>query len=76
MVEMIVTLGQGFGLDVVAEGIENPEEVEFLRSLGCDFGQGYLFSMPMPADEATALIERDRASARESQPAVESFGSR
>ena len=70
MVEMIVTLSHGLGLDVVAEGIENPEEVEFLRSLGCDFGQGYFFSMPVPVDEATALIERDRAPARAKKTAV------
>ncbi len=62
MVEMVVTLSHGFGFDVVAEGIENPEEEDFLTSLNCNYGQGYYFSMPVPADEAMALIERDQTS--------------
>ncbi len=62
MVEMVVTLSHGFGFDVVAEGIENPEEEDFLTSLNCNYGQGYYFSMPIPADEAMALIERDQTS--------------
>ncbi len=47
----IVQLGQSLGLKVVAEGIENPEQLSYLRSLGCDLGQGYLLGRPMPAGD-------------------------
>jgi EAL domain-containing protein (putative c-di-GMP-specific phosphodiesterase class I) len=47
----IVALGQAMSLDCVAEGIEKPEQLEFLRALGCPRGQGYLFSRPLPAAE-------------------------
>jgi EAL domain-containing protein (putative c-di-GMP-specific phosphodiesterase class I) len=52
----IVALGQTLNLDIVAEGIEAPGQVERLRALGCEFGQGYHFSRPMSArDLATKL---------------------
>lgn len=44
------------GLEVVAEGVERPAQEAFLREHGCDFGQGFLFSKPLPAEELTALI--------------------
>ncbi len=43
----IITMGQGLGLRVVAEGIETAEQLEFLKQAGCDYGQGYLFSRPL-----------------------------
>ncbi len=39
----------------VAEGVETPEQIEHLRQLGCEFGQGYWFARPVAADEALAL---------------------
>ena len=45
----IVALGQTLGLSIVAEGIETQDQLERLRSLGCDFGQGYLFLKPVDA---------------------------
>jgi len=44
------------GMDVVAEGIETCEQFTLLRQLGCRFGQGYLFSRPLPAEAMTALL--------------------
>jgi EAL domain-containing protein (putative c-di-GMP-specific phosphodiesterase class I) len=41
---------------VVAEGVETAEELERLRSLGCDFGQGYYWRRPCPAEEAMELL--------------------
>jgi len=41
---------------VVAEGIETCEQFTLLRQLGCRFGQGYLFSRPLPAEAMTALL--------------------
>lgn len=49
IVEAVVRLGQSLGLTVVAEGIETPSQLERLRELGCDRGQGFLFGYPSPA---------------------------
>ena len=49
VIQAIVTLGHGLDLDVIAEGVETVEQQEFLRSIGCDAMQGYLFSKPLPA---------------------------
>jgi diguanylate cyclase (GGDEF)-like protein/PAS domain S-box-containing protein len=58
IVRTIITLAQVLGLKVVAEGIETPAQLELLRGLGCQFGQGYLFAKPLPASEAEALLTR------------------
>lgn len=55
----IITLAHSLGLTALAEGVENVEQVEFLRSLKCDGVQGYLFSCPVPAEEATELLFED-----------------
>jgi EAL domain-containing protein (putative c-di-GMP-specific phosphodiesterase class I)/CRP-like cAMP-binding protein len=52
VVRAIVSLAKTFGLKIVAEGIEYNEDVGTLSSLGCDTGQGYLFSKPMPVEQA------------------------
>jgi diguanylate cyclase (GGDEF)-like protein len=54
----VITMARALGHVVVAEGIELPEQAAALRALGCELGQGYLFSRPVPADEAAALLER------------------
>jgi diguanylate cyclase (GGDEF)-like protein/PAS domain S-box-containing protein len=52
----IVTLAQNLGMSVIAEGVETKEQVAELRDLGCEFGQGYFFSKPAPAEGAEHLI--------------------
>jgi EAL domain-containing protein (putative c-di-GMP-specific phosphodiesterase class I) len=58
----IIALGGTLGLQVVAEGIESSEQYEALRSLGCDYGQGYFISRPMDLAATRAwLAEAKRA---------------
>ena len=53
----IVAMGQSLQLEVVAEGIETVEQMDFLRQLGCDEGQGYAFSRPVPAEDMERLLQ-------------------
>ncbi len=52
----IVALGRTLDLRIIAEGIEEPGQLERLRALGCEFGQGYLFARPLPASKVAALL--------------------
>ena len=52
----IVRLGEAFGLCTLAEGIEDHEQFERMSELGCELGQGYYFSRPLPAEEVTPLL--------------------
>jgi diguanylate cyclase (GGDEF)-like protein len=56
IIRTIVYLAQALNLEVVAEGVENIAQLEMLRTLGCEFAQGYLFSRPLPAGQVEALI--------------------
>ena len=53
----IVVIGHQLRLKVVAEGVETHEQESFLRAMGCDQLQGYLFSQPVPAAQAIALLQ-------------------
>ena len=58
IVRAIVSLAHSLHLKVVAEGVETTEQLEFLRSLGCDQYQGYLFSKPLEPERFSALLRR------------------
>ncbi|MCB1056033.1 MAG: EAL domain-containing protein [Acidobacteria bacterium] len=58
IVRTIVTLAHNLELEVVAEGVENAEQLDAVRGLGCEWAQGYHFSRPLDADEALALLRR------------------
>ena len=58
IVEAVVALAHGLGIGVVAEGIETERQAERLLELGCDLGQGYLFSRPVPRREDRAPAAR------------------
>lgn len=54
-----VSLAHSLGLDVVTEGIETPSQLNFLCTLGCDVGQGYHFSRPLPSAQIEAFLRSD-----------------
>ncbi len=56
IVRTIVKLAQNLKMKVVAEGIETVEQLNLLKQLGCDYGQGYLLAKPLPAEIASGLI--------------------
>ncbi len=54
--EAIIAMAHKLGIKVIAEGIETTEQAALLTAAGCDYGQGYLFSRPVPADQFEALL--------------------
>ena len=61
IVEMIITLAHKMNLRVIAEGIETARQLERLRELGCEFGQGYYFSQPLEAKAAQQFLRQQVA---------------
>ncbi|MFN6464580.1 MAG: putative bifunctional diguanylate cyclase/phosphodiesterase [Nostoc sp. DedVER02] len=56
VVSTIIALSNQLGLAVIAEGIETPQQLQWLQELGCEFGQGYLFSKPLSHQAAEGLL--------------------
>ena len=61
LLEAMIALGRRMGLTVLAEGIETTAQLEYLRAIGCELGQGYLFAPALAADEVAALLAASRA---------------
>jgi diguanylate cyclase (GGDEF)-like protein len=59
IVRTIITLAHVLGMDVIAEGVETSEQLAKLRSLGCEYGQGYFFSKPLPSEAIEELLRGD-----------------
>ena len=59
LISSILALCKGLNLGTVAEGIETREQLESLRTLGCQIVQGYFISRPVPAEQIIALLGRD-----------------
>ena len=57
---MMIQLAQTLGLQVVGEGVETLQQYELLRDYDCDLVQGYLFSKPVPAEQARILLQESR----------------
>jgi diguanylate cyclase (GGDEF)-like protein/PAS domain S-box-containing protein len=57
LVEAIIVMAHRLGLQVIAEGVEHASQHDYLRSVDCDYAQGYLFAIPMPASELEKLLQ-------------------
>jgi diguanylate cyclase (GGDEF)-like protein/PAS domain S-box-containing protein len=58
--EAIIVMAHKLGLKVIAEGVETEEQRDLLAAAGCDYGQGYLFSKPVPPEQFEALLQAAR----------------
>ncbi len=56
LVNAVITLADNLGLDVVAEGIEEPPQAAMLQALGCSYGQGFLLALPMSAERIVSSL--------------------
>ena len=56
VVQAVVGLARAFGFDVCAEGVETPEQLAYLRDLGCDLAQGFYLARPVPVDAVEELL--------------------
>ena len=64
IVRAVAMLGSSLGMRVTAEGIETPEQLASVRTLGCDEGQGYLLGRPMPATQLAKLLSAAKVKSR------------
>ena len=58
IIQAVISLAHGLGIDVVAEGIETAAQLACLTDLGCDRGQGFAFARPLPPDDLEAMLAR------------------
>ncbi|HZI39373.1 MAG TPA: EAL domain-containing protein, partial [Acidimicrobiia bacterium] len=61
LVRTVIELGSVLGITTVAEGIEHSAQLDALQALGCQLGQGFMFSRPVPDAQVGALLEADAA---------------
>lgn len=61
VVRAVVALGKSLSITTTAEGIEDVQQLEHLKALGCDIGQGYLFGKAVPADEVDVILSGSTA---------------
>lgn len=62
IVKAVISMGHNMGMKVIAEGVENKEQVKFLLQHGCDYAQGFFYSKPVNAQQITLLLERNKSS--------------
>lgn len=63
IIKSIMTISKGLGITSIAEGIENAEEAVILKKIGCDFGQGYLYSRPVSIGDIISMLVQEIKSA-------------
>jgi EAL domain-containing protein (putative c-di-GMP-specific phosphodiesterase class I) len=60
IVKTIIAMAHTLNIEVIAEGVERVEQLDLLKSFGCDLAQGFLFSKAVPAAEFTRLLGENR----------------
>ena len=65
ILETIMTLAEGMKVKTISEGVETSFQYDFLKSIGCDYAQGYLISKPMPVGNFEALLQSNLAGQRD-----------
>ena len=65
IVEAILMIAHILQKQVIAEGVETREQLDYLRNIGCDMIQGFFFSKPLPEQEALAFLEKNALSGGE-----------
>jgi diguanylate cyclase (GGDEF)-like protein/PAS domain S-box-containing protein len=60
IIKAIITMSHSLNIKVVAEGVEYENQLNFLRELGCDIAQGYLFCYPIPAEKLSELLSKEQ----------------
>src|SRR5215510_4888426 len=60
IVKTVIALAHQLGRQVIAEGVETAEHLVILRSLGCEYGQGYFFAKPLPSEDISSLLASRR----------------
>jgi predicted signal transduction protein with EAL and GGDEF domain len=69
----VVQVGHDLGIEIVAEGIERPEQLELLRAMGCGLGQGFLVARPMTAQRIESLAALDGHGPASLRPTAPTF---
>ena len=68
IVRVIITLAKTLGMDAISEGVETLQQLQQLKALGCEFGQGYLFSEPLPSIGVESILAHYPKSFNENYP--------
>ena len=55
-VAAIISIGHVMGFDVISEGVEEPDQLETLKNIGCDYIQGFIWGRPLSAEDAEKLV--------------------
>lgn len=69
IVESVIRMAKWLGVTVIAEGVETVEQAEYLKTIGCNYVQGYLYAKPMPVEEYEKIVKE--TGAEKKKPALE-----
>ena len=58
IIQTIIKLAANLGMDVIAEGVESEEQLNFLKDMNCEFAQGYYYSKPVDSSLASEMVEK------------------